>query len=189
MSNTVGFLVVFTLTAIVLFAAGYALRRLRRDNDVDIPQSHPMSMNVSLDSAQRHQSSEDVLLRAGSIEITTKIARFGGISYQMSNVGSVALYHVRKFNPIAVLMFLAGLAAGVQGANLKGPQADQAQIYFAIAVTLIILSIIVQSFWPKKEFTFIIKTSSNDVYKIVSPNGDGLEAIQRAVETAFNERL
>jgi hypothetical protein len=133
--------------------------------------------------------SEDVLLKAGSVEITTKVARFGSISYQISNVGSVAVYTARKFNLIAVIMFVLGVVAGFGGANLKGIRADQAPLYFAVAGTLILGAIIVQMLWPKKEVTFVIKTSSNDMYKIVSPNGDGLTAIQRAVDTAFIERL
>ncbi len=132
--------------------------------------------------------SEDVLLKAGSVEITTKVARFGGISYQVSNIGSVAVYAVRKINPIAAVMFLAGLAAGVLGGNLKGPQTDQAPIFFAIAATLIIGSLVVQSLWPKREFTFVLKTSSNDIQKIVSQDGEHLNAIQSAIEEAFVRR-
>jgi hypothetical protein len=36
--------------------------------------------------------------------------------------------------------------------------------------------------------TFILKTSSNDVHKIVSPDGEHLEAMQRALEEAFDRR-
>jgi hypothetical protein len=132
--------------------------------------------------------SEDLLLKAGTIEITTKIARFGNISYQTANIGSVAVYAVRKINPIAAIMVIGGLALGLFGANLKGQQADQAPIFFAIAATLVIAGFIVQSLWPKREFTFVLKTSSNDVQKIVSQDGEHLDAIQRAVEAAFIER-
>jgi hypothetical protein len=117
---------------------------------------------------------EDVLLRTARVEITTKVARFGSISYQISNIGSVAIYTAKKFNMIAVIMFALGIIAGFAGGNLKGPQADRAQVYFAVAATLIVGAIIVQMLWPKKEFTFVLKTSSNDIHKIVSPNGDGL---------------
>jgi hypothetical protein len=39
--------------------------------------------------------------------------------------------------------------------------------------------------WPKREFTFVLKTSSNDVHKIVSENGEHLDALESAIETAF----
>ena len=49
------------------------------------------------------------------------------------------------------------------------------------AATLIIDGIILQVLWPDKEFTFVLKTSSNDVHK-------DLDALQSAIETAFIER-
>lgn len=130
---------------------------------------------------------EDVLLKAGDVEITTKVARFGGISYQVANIGSVSVYSVRKINPIAAVMVFVGLAAAVFGANLKYPYADQAPIYFGVAITLIVGGFLVQSFWPKRETTFILRTSSNDVHKIVSPDGEQLEAMQQALEEAFEQ--
>ena len=49
------------------------------------------------------------------------------------------------------------------------------------AATLIVDGIILQVLWPDKEFTFVLKTSSNDVHK-------DLDALQSAIETAFIER-
>jgi hypothetical protein len=131
---------------------------------------------------------EEVLLKAGNVEINTKVARFGGISYQIANIGSVSVYSVRKINPIAAVIVFVGLAAAVLGANLKYPYAEQTPIYFAVAITLIVGGFFVNSFWPKRETTFILKTSSNDVHKIVSPDGEHLEAMQRALEEAFDRR-
>jgi len=42
--------------------------------------------------------------------------------------------------------------------------------------------------WPKREFTFVLKTSSNDVHKIVSQNGEHPDALPTAIELAFIER-
>jgi hypothetical protein len=80
-----------------------------------------------------------------------------------------------------------GLAAAVFGANLRYPYADQAPIYFGVAITLIVGGLLVQSFWPKRETTFILRTSG-DVHKIVSPDGERLEAMQQALEEAFVRR-
>jgi len=132
--------------------------------------------------------SEDLLLKAGSIEIGTKVARFGSVSYQVANIGSVAVYSVRRINPIAAIVFLIGVAAGLFGFNLKPPQSQQAPIFLAVAATLIVIGVIIQMLWPKREFTFVLKTSSNDVQKIVSTDGERLDAIQRAVEAAFIDR-
>lgn len=131
---------------------------------------------------------EQVILKATGVEITTKIARFGSISYQVANIGSVSVYTARKINPIAAIMVLGGIAVGVFGGNLKGQAADQVQVFFAVAATLVIGGIILQMLWPKKEFTFVLKTSSNDVHKIVSENGEHLDALQSAIEAAFIER-
>lgn len=131
---------------------------------------------------------EQVIMKATGVEITTKIARFGSISYQVANIGSVSVYTARKINLVAAILVLGGIAVGVFGGNLKGQAADQAQLFFAIAATLVIAGIILQMFWPKKEFTFVLKTSSNDVHKIVSENGEHLDALQSAIETAFIER-
>jgi hypothetical protein len=59
---------------------------------------------------------------------------------------------------------------------------------YAVTAALVVGGILVQMFWPKKEFTFVLKTSSNDVHKIVSENGEYLDSLQGAIETAFVEQ-
>jgi predicted RNA-binding protein YlqC (UPF0109 family) len=58
----------------------------------------------------------------------------------------------------------------------------------AIAITSAVVAFIIQSFWPKKVFTFVLKTSSNDVHKIISENGEHLDSLHAAIEAAFIER-
>ena len=52
-------------------------------------------------------------MKAPGVEITTKIAKFGSISYQVANIGSVSVYTARKINPVAAIMVLIGISAGV----------------------------------------------------------------------------
>lgn len=127
---------------------------------------------------------EQMIMKSQGVEITTKIARFGSISYQIANIGSVSVYTARKINPIAAIMVLLGIAAGVFGFKLGG-QGGDASFILLVAAVLFIGGILVQMFWPKKEFTFVLKTSSNDVHKIVSENGEYLDSLQGAIETAF----
>jgi hypothetical protein len=81
-------------------------------------------------------------------------------------------------------MVLLGIAAGVYGNNLRLQGAD-ASFFFWVTAALVLGGLLLQMFWPKKEFTFILKTSSNDVHKIVSENGEHLDALQGAIEAAF----
>ena len=127
---------------------------------------------------------EQMIMKSPGVEITTKIARFGSISYQIVNIGSVSVYTARKINPIAAIMVLLGIAAGVFGFKLRGQEADASFVLWA-ATALFVGGILVQMFWPKKEFTFVLKTSSNDVHKIVSENGEYLDSLQGAIEAAF----
>jgi Family of unknown function (DUF6232) len=123
-------------------------------------------------------------MKASGVEITTKIAKFGTISYQVANIGSVSVYTARKINPIAAIMIFLGIVAAVVGFNLRGQGGDPS-FAFWIAAAFFLGGILVQMFWPKKEFTFILKTASNDVHKIVSENGEYLDSLQSAIEAAF----
>lgn len=127
---------------------------------------------------------EQIILNKPGVEITTKVAKFGTISYQVSNIGSVSVYTARKINPIAAIMVVMGIAAGFYGNNLKTQGVDPS-LAFWLTAALIMCGILVQMFWPRKEFTFVLKTSSNDVHKIVSENGEYLDSLQGAIEAAF----
>jgi len=128
---------------------------------------------------------EQTLLKAGEAEITTKVVKFGPISYQVSNIGSVAVYLERKFNPIAVVIFIAAAGLGFYAYQLSPTNLHDAQVVGAVAATAAVIAIVIQFIWPKKVYTFVLKTSSNDVHKIVSENGEYLTDLQGAIEQAF----
>src|SRR5215468_2291926 len=53
---------------------------------------------------------EAFLFQNEDVSVTEHVARFGDISYQVSNIGSVAVSYERKLSGFAVFLFLAGLA-------------------------------------------------------------------------------
>lgn len=128
---------------------------------------------------------DQTILKRGSIEITTKIARFAGTTFQVSNVGSVATFVDRKFNIIAIALFVVSIVAGFVFFDMNSKQYGNSQVPLAITATCLIGGILLQMFWPRRLFTFVLKTSSNDVHRIVSEDGEFLEAIHGAIETAF----
>ncbi len=131
---------------------------------------------------------ERAIFKNKTIDITTKVARFGTISYQVSTIGSVSVFNAKKLSPWAIAIFFLAVVSFLVGSNLKGMQDQPGQIAFAIAATLLIGSFIVQNLWPRREFTFILKSCSGEVYKLVSDDGEYLESLQRALEMAFVEQ-
>jgi hypothetical protein len=132
--------------------------------------------------------SETVLLKAATVEITTKVARFGNTSFQVANIGSVSLNVDRQINPFAIFCFLAGAAIAAFGFAEKVERPEYVGYALAIGATVAVFGFIIQLMWPRQVFTFLLKTSSNDVQKLVSTDGDHLDAIRTAVENAFIER-
>lgn len=131
---------------------------------------------------------DEILLKSGTVEITTKVARFGGVSYQVANIGSVGVHVVRKFNPIAVAIFVAATLLGFYTYQLKQQYSDNTIYFFSAALLAFVASIAVQLIWPKLVSTLVMKTSSNDVEKMESTDLDAIYAIQHAIEDAFIRR-
>jgi hypothetical protein len=101
---------------------------------------------------------EQMIMKSAGVEITTKIAKFGSISYQVSNIGSVSVFTAHKINPIAAVLFLLGVAAGIYAYNIRGQGTDPSLLFW-IATALVLIGVLLQMFWPKKEFTFVLTCS------------------------------
>jgi hypothetical protein len=71
--------------------------------------------------------------------------KFGSISYQVANIGSVSVYTARKINPIAAVLVIVGIAAGFYANSLKG-QGQDASLLFWIAAALVFGGILLQMF-------------------------------------------
>lgn len=132
--------------------------------------------------------SEQTIFKNKTVDITTKVARFGSISYQVSTIGSVSVFNAKKLSHWAIGLFFLAVVSFVVGSNLKGMQDQPGQIAFAIGATFLIGSFIVQNLWPRREFTFILQSCSGEIYKLVSDDGEYLESLQRALEVAFVEQ-
>lgn len=131
---------------------------------------------------------ERMIFKGDGAEITDKIAKFGAVSYQVANIGSVSVYEARKINLIAALIFVLGVVMIFVANNMQSQRSGDPSLFFLLAAVGVIGGILLQLFWPRKEFTFVLKTSSNDVHKIVSQNGEYLQQLQSSIELAFAER-
>src|SRR5262245_15149320 len=103
---------------------------------------------------------EAFLFQNEDVSVTEHVARFGEISYQVSSIGSVAVYYQRKLSGFAIFLFVAG-AIGVLAAYLmyQDPQTRSYTIYAGGAgVAIILLSLLWQQFLPVYEYRFTLKT-------------------------------
>jgi hypothetical protein len=133
--------------------------------------------------------SEEVLLKTDTIEITTKVARLGDVAYQVANIGSVAVHVTRKLNPFAVALFAVAIVLGLVAFDSSTKSSEQASLFLVAALALGTGGVAVQVLWPKLVSTLIIKTSSNDIYKMETMDGAHANAIRSAVEEAFVRRV
>jgi hypothetical protein len=131
----------------------------------------------------------DIFFEWKDISVSRTIARFGATSYQISNISLVRLRYEKKFNPIAVVLFLIGaaiLTVAIGRPEDLPPGSDRA--IALVGAALVALAVIVQVFWPKKEFTFSLKTSSGDAESLVTQDRQFAEDLKRALEDAFATR-
>jgi hypothetical protein len=52
---------------------------------------------------------QELLFELNGARVTPHIATFGGTSYQIANIASVHVARRKKYNPLAVIIFLLGL--------------------------------------------------------------------------------
>jgi hypothetical protein len=66
---------------------------------------------------------QELLFELNGARVTPHIATFGGTSYQIWNIGSVRVMRRKKYNPLAVIIFVLGLgilAAAVVKSRMTG---------------------------------------------------------------------
>ncbi len=133
---------------------------------------------------------ETFLFSNEEVSVTPSVVRFRAISYQVSNIGSVAVYYERKLSGVFIFLFLAGLCAAFIAYLLyQEPQIRDYTIYGAGAsVGLILLSLFWQHMWPVYEYKFVLKTASNDVHALASHDRDMIFRLKAAIEEAFARR-
>src|SRR5262245_54179485 len=93
---------------------------------------------------------QELLFELNGARVTPHIATFGGTSYQISNIGSVRVMQRKKYNPLAVIVFLLGLGI-VAAAIVKSRMTGLAEESFSMAATgiaVVIGSFLLQLIWP-----------------------------------------
>jgi Family of unknown function (DUF6232) len=130
---------------------------------------------------------QELLFELNGARVTPHIATFGGTSYQIANIGSVRVVRRKKYNPLAVIIFLVGL--GVLAASIvKSRMTGLAEEYFSIAATavaIMVASFLLQLIWPRRLYVLVLRTSSGDVDAVISRNKEFVSNVQKAVEQAF----
>jgi hypothetical protein len=103
------------------------------------------------------------LYKSQRVEITPTIARFDSTSYQIANIGSVAVGSRRSMSSAAVvLIFCAALAAFVGFVMVQPDYAAYIQYSpfpFVIGVVLLAAGLVWQHLWPVISYTLYFKTS------------------------------
>ena len=129
---------------------------------------------------------QELLFELNGARVTPHIATFGGTSYQISNIGSVRVMQRKKYNPLAVIIFLLGLgilAAAIVKSRMTGLAEESSMA--ATGIVVVIGSFLLQLIWPLRVYVLVLRTSSGDVDAIVSRNNEFVSNVQKAVEQAF----
>jgi hypothetical protein len=88
---------------------------------------------VRYSSAGGSPMPENILLRAGTVEITPKLARFSNTSYQVANIGSVSVNIQRKLHTLVIFLIIMTVGSLLMIAALHEKSPDKAWIAAAVA--------------------------------------------------------
>lgn len=128
----------------------------------------------------------NILFRTDDILVTPAMARFGAVSYQMSGISSIAVYHQPKLNPFAVSFALVAVACAVF-AYFGREQFPDESLWSAIAVPVaLILGVAWQRMRPVLEYRLIMKTAGNETETVTTFDRDQVFHLRQAIEDAFH---
>src|SRR5215471_5554761 len=102
---------------------------------------------------------QELLFELNGARVTPHIATFGGTSYQISNIGSVRVMRRKKYNPLAVIIFLLGLgivAAAIVKSRMTGLAEESSMA--ATGIAIVIGSILLQLIWPLRVYVLVLRT-------------------------------
>ena len=129
----------------------------------------------------------ELLFELNGARVTPHIATFRGTSYQISNIGSVRVMQRKRYNPLAVMIFVLGLgilAAGIARFHMPGLVEEYSSMA-ATGVAVMVASVLLQLIWPRRVYVLVLMTSSGEVNAVVSRNKEFVSNAQKAVEQAF----
>jgi Family of unknown function (DUF6232) len=133
---------------------------------------------------------QELLFELDDVRVTPHIAKFGGTSYQIANIGSVRVVPLRRRNPVAVVVFLLGL--GLLAGAIFGPYGNEpaeAKSVAALAsLGIMLAACLLQFVWPRRVFRLVLKTPSGDVEALTSRRKKFVFDVKQAVEQAFIAR-
>ena len=130
---------------------------------------------------------QELLFELNGVRITPHIATFGGTSYQVASVGSVTVSPRKKLNPVAVIIFLLGLAV-LGFAIVNSRMTGVGEEYFSMAVTgvaIMIGAFFLQLVWPGRTYELLLRISSGEVNALTSRDKEFAYNVQKAIEQAF----
>jgi Family of unknown function (DUF6232) len=133
---------------------------------------------------------QKLLFELNGARVTPHIATFGGTSYQIANIGSVRVVRRKKYNPLAVIIFLVGLGV-LAAAIVKSRVTGLPEEHFSIAATgvaIMVAAFLLQLIWPRRLYVLVLRTFSGDVDAVISRNKEFVSNVQKAVEQAFAVR-
>ena len=127
-----------------------------------------------------------ILFRNNDILVTPAMARFGPVSYQLSGISSIAVYHRPKLNPIAVTLVMAafGLAAFAYFGREQQPDYS---LWSAIAApAALILGIAWQRMRPVLEYRLVMKAAGSETETVTTFDREQVFELREAIESAFH---
>ena len=130
---------------------------------------------------------QELLFELNGARVTPHIATFGGTSYQIANIASVHVARRKKYNPLAVVIFVLGLGI-LAAAILKSPMTGIVEEYSSMAATgvaVMVASVLIQLIWPRRMYVLVLRTSGRDVDAVTSRNKEFVSNVQKAIEQAF----
>jgi hypothetical protein len=130
---------------------------------------------------------QELLFELNGARVTPHIATFGDTSYQIANIASVHVARRKKYNPLAVVIFLLGLGI-LAAAIVKSHVTELVEEYSSMAATgvaVMVASVLLQLIWPRRVYVLVLRTSSGEVDAVMSRNKEFVFNVQKAVEQAF----
>jgi hypothetical protein len=141
---------------------------------------HPASMGLHM--------AEHTLFQSDDTSITPSTANFGHISFQVSNIVSVALSQTRRIRPIVIALALLAVAAVAIAIVTYERNPDQGLVAAAAGGILLLAAIIIQSAWPVWEFRLALRLSNGDSHPVVFNDRERAHRLKDAIEEAFKLR-
>jgi hypothetical protein len=130
---------------------------------------------------------QDLLFELDDVRITPYVAQFGGTSYQIRSISSVRATRGKRLSRLAVLGCLLGVGLFAFAlARSDTQEHSDANFPFAVAAAaIVVLSVIVQLFAPRRIYKLVLRTHGGDAEVLTSYRNKFIMDVKQAVEEAF----